>query len=75
MLNLRQTSETSEGSDGPSPSRFTANSTAIGFRIPQSVIGNLAESFAEEAEIDYGPGNEVPSTSSPFNDKGTLPGE
>ncbi len=75
MLNLRQTSETSEGSDGPSPSRFTSNATAIGFRIPQSAIGNLAESFAEEAEIDYGLDNEVPSTSSPSNDKGTLPGE
>lgn len=75
MLNLRQTSETSGGSDGPSPSRLTANATAIGFRIPQSVIGNLSESFAEEAEIDYGPDNEVPSTSSPFNDKDPLPGE
>ena len=55
MLNLRQASECDDDavSDVVDPGRhLTSDKSTLGFRIPQSVTGDLGESFVDEPEVD-----------------------
>lgn len=63
MLNLRKTSECDEDTVyDAAGGHLTSNKSTLGFRIPQSVIGNLGESFADEPQVDVESNEAVAAT-------------
>ena len=69
MLNLRQASECDDDTISDAARGYlTSDKSTLGFRVPQSVIGNLGEGFVDEIEVGVESNNEAIAATPSFTE-------